>query len=143
MNQGRIEQLGTPFEIYKSPASEFVASFVGQLNLIPVKLVDRSERLVAVDGRTVQAGRIAEKFSAEKPRLAVRPEELKSGHAPGQNNLQGKVESIHYLGSIIRVRVDVHGSLLAMDLFNEWNLSIPNVGDTCDVHFPIDACWLI
>jgi putative spermidine/putrescine transport system ATP-binding protein len=143
MNQGRIEQFGTPFEIYKNPATEFVASFVGQLNLIPVRMVNPAEKLVAVDGRTVQAGRIAEKFSLEKPRLAVRPEELKSGYAVGQNNLQGKVESIHYLGSIIRIRVDVHGAMFSMDLFNEWNLAIPKVGDTYDVTFPIDACWLI
>ncbi|MDD5371140.1 MAG: ABC transporter ATP-binding protein [Anaerolineaceae bacterium] len=143
MNQGRIEQLGTPFEIYKKPATEFVASFVGQLNLIPVKIINPTEKLVALDGHTVQAGRIAEKFSIEKPRLAVRPEELNPGHAAGQNNLQGKVESIHYLGSIIRVRVDVHGTILSMDLFNEWNLSIPQVGDPYDLHFPIDACWLI
>jgi putative spermidine/putrescine transport system ATP-binding protein len=143
MNQGRIEQFGTPFEIYKNPATEFVASFVGQLNLIPVRMVNPAEKLVAVDGRTVQAGRIAKKFSLEKPRLAVRPEELKSGYAAGQNNLQGKVESIHYLGSIIRIRVDVHGAMFSMDLFNEWNLAIPKVGDTYDVTFPIDACWLI
>ena len=143
MNQGRIEQLGTPFEIYKHPASEFVASFVGQLNLIPVKVLNPEKKLVALDGHTVQAGRIAEKFSVEKPRLAVRPEELNTGHVPGQNNLRGMVESIHYLGSIIRVRVDFHGTMLWMDLFNEWNLSIPKIGEACDIHFPVDACWLL
>ena len=35
MNAGRVEQVGTPFEIYNYPATEFVASFVGQLNLLP------------------------------------------------------------------------------------------------------------
>jgi putative spermidine/putrescine transport system ATP-binding protein len=143
MSQGRIEQIGAPFEIYNFPATEFVASFVGQLNLIPVTLINPAEKLVKLDGHVVHAGRISEKFSAEKPRLAVRPEELRPGHASGQNNLHGKVESINYLGSIVRVRVELSGLMFSMDMFNETNLAIPKVGDEYNVHFPVDACWLI
>jgi putative spermidine/putrescine transport system ATP-binding protein len=143
MSQGRIEQVGAPFEIYNFPISEFVASFVGQLNLIPVKLVNPGERLVSFDGQTVRAGRLAEKFSAEQPRLAVRPEELHCGHVPGQNNLHGRIESVNYLGAIVRVRVEMSGISFAMDMFNERNLVIPKVGDTFDLNFPVDACWLI
>jgi hypothetical protein len=53
------------------------------------------------------------------------------------------VESIHYLGSIVRIRVDVHGAYFLMDLFNDHKLSIPKVGDPYDFYFPVDACWLI
>jgi len=143
MSQGRMEQVGTPFEIYNSPATEFVASFVGQLNLIPVKILDLSEKRVQLDGQTAIAGRLAEKFSPEKPCLAVRPEELNPGIVEGHNNLNGKVESIHYLGSIVRIRVDVHGHLFSMDMFNDRKLAIPRVGDPYSFHFPVDACWLI
>ncbi len=143
MSQGRIEQVNTPFEIYNFPVTEFVASFVGQLNLIPVMVVNPAEKLVKLNGHLVQAGRIAEKFSAEKPRLAVRPEELRPGHAAGHNNLSGKVESINYLGSIVRVHVELSGSVFSMDIFNETNLAIPKVGDDYNLHFPVDACWLI
>jgi putative spermidine/putrescine transport system ATP-binding protein len=143
MNQGRIEQVGAPFDIYNYPATEFVASFVGQLNLIPVQLLNISEKLVRLDGHTVHAGRIAEKFSPEKARLAVRPEELNPGHVQGHNNLRGKVESINYLGSIVRIQVEMSGLLFSMDMFNEQNLSIPRVGELYDIHFPINACWLI
>jgi len=143
MSQGRIEQVGVPFEIYNFPASEFVASFVGQLNLIPVMVVNSAEKLVKLDGHIVQAGRISDKFSHDKPRLAVRPEELRPGHTPGQNNLCGKVESINYLGSIVRVHVELSGLVFSMDMFNETNLAIPKVGDSYNIHFPVDACWLI
>jgi putative spermidine/putrescine transport system ATP-binding protein len=143
MSQGRVEQIGVPFEIYNFPATEFVASFVGQLNLVPVKLVNASDRLVAFDGQMVKAGRVAEKFSGENPRLAVRPEELNPGQKDGHNNVHGKVESIHYLGSIVRIQVNMSGTLFSMDLFNERNLVLPKVGDPYDLHFPIDACWLI
>ncbi|HVN54971.1 MAG TPA: TOBE domain-containing protein [Anaerolineaceae bacterium] len=129
-----------------SSRSSGQSSFVGQLNLIPVRLVNPSERLVSFDGQVVRVGRFAEQFSAEKPRLAVRPEELNPGHAPGENNLQGKIESINYLGSIVRLRVEMGGMLFSMDIFMdifERNLVLPRVGDRYDLHFPVDACWLI
>jgi putative spermidine/putrescine transport system ATP-binding protein len=143
MNQGCMEQVGTPFEIYKKPATEFVATFVGQLNLIPVKVLDQIEKRVQLDGQTIQAGRLADKYSPEKPCLAVRPEEITPGFAEGQNNLQGKVEKIHYLGSIVRIRVDVHGSPFLMDVFNDYQLTLPKVGDPYYFHFPVESCWLI
>jgi len=143
MSQGRVEQIGTPYEIYKTPATEFVASFVGQLNLIPIKILNLTERQVQLNGYTINAGRLAEKFSPESPCLAVRPEEINPGKVEGHNNLQGIVESIHYLGSIVRLRVEVHGSHFLMDLFNDQKLAIPRVGDAYDFHFPVDACWLI
>jgi putative spermidine/putrescine transport system ATP-binding protein len=73
----------------------------------------------------------------------VRPEELNPGHFPGSNNLRGKVESVNYLGSIVRIRVEVNGQLVSMDMFNERKLAIPKVGELYDVHFPVDACWLL
>jgi putative spermidine/putrescine transport system ATP-binding protein len=143
MSQGRMEQVGTPYEIYNFPTTDFVASFVGQLNLVPVKLVNAAEKLVSFDGQTVRAGRIVDRFSPEKPRLAVRPEELNPGRVQGQNNLQGKVSQIHYLGSIVRIQVDLSGTMLAMDMFNDRNLTIPKIGDLYDIHFPAEACWLL
>jgi putative spermidine/putrescine transport system ATP-binding protein len=142
MNKGRMEQIGTPYEIYKKPASEFVASFVGQLNLIPVQFVDQGEKKALLKGQTIRAGRVAREFSPDAPCLAIRPEEINPGYREGYNNLRGVVESIHYLGSIVRIRVDVHGSIFLMDLFNDHNLDIPKVGETYDFHFPADACWL-
>ncbi len=40
MNAGHVEQIGAPFEIYNYPATAFTASFIGQLNLAPVRIVD-------------------------------------------------------------------------------------------------------
>jgi putative spermidine/putrescine transport system ATP-binding protein len=143
MSQGRIEQVGAPFEIYNHPATEFVASFVGQLNLIPVEVVDDREKLVRLNGHSVRAGRISDHYTPQKPRLAVRPEELNPGKSPLHNNIHGRVESVNYLGSIVRIRVEVSGQLIAMDMFNEHSLTIPRIGDQYDLHFPVDACWLL
>ncbi|NMB53125.1 MAG: ABC transporter ATP-binding protein [Leptolinea sp.] len=143
MSQGRIEQVGTPFEVYKKPATEFVASFVGHLNLLPVKSINSARNQVELNGFSIIYGRIAEKFSPEKPCLAVRPEEINPGLVEGQNNLQGIVDSIHYLGSIVRIRINVQGTVFIMDQFNDYQLTIPRVGDIYDFHFPVEACWLI
>jgi putative spermidine/putrescine transport system ATP-binding protein len=143
MRQGRMEQVGTPYEIYKKPASEFVASFVGHLNLLPVKNFDPVENRVQLNGNSIQFGRVADQFSPETPCLAVRPEEINPGHMEGKNNLQGVVESIHYLGSIVRIRVSVHGSVFLIDQFNDYKLAIPKVGDIYDFYFPVEACWVL
>jgi len=143
MSQGRIEQIGTPYEIYKTPSTEFVASFVGQLNLVPVKILDMEAKQGQLGEHIFQAGRLAEKFSPESPCLAVRPEEINLGHQDGHNNLQGKVESIHYLGSIVRIRVEVGEAHFLMDLFNDHKLIMPKVGENCNFNFPAEACWLI
>ena len=55
MNGGRIEQTGTPEEIYEQPGSEFVVRFIGGANVIKGKALDRTH--VAVDGLTLRCGR--------------------------------------------------------------------------------------
>ncbi|MCX7682520.1 MAG: ABC transporter ATP-binding protein [Anaerolineae bacterium] len=142
MNQGKIEQIGTPTEIYNEPATEFVAQFVGYINLLPVKVVTPSEGVVRLGNQLIRAGRFG--HLNDKPvRLAVRPEELKSGFAEGANNLSGRVESVTYLGSIIRIRMEVEGHLLTLDMFNERRFTVPKAGESLSVHFPIEACWLL
>ncbi len=142
MSQGKIEQVGTPTEIYNEPATEFVAQFVGHINLLPVEVVTPAEGVVRLGGQVIRAGRFGH-LNGRPVRLAVRPEELNPGFVEGVNNLRGRVESVTYLGSIVRIRVEVEGHLLALDMFNERRLKIPAAGESLPVHFPVDACWLL
>ena len=66
-----------------------------------------------------------------------------AGHLEGANHLTGKVDSITYLGSIVRIRLNVEGNPVSMDMFNERKLKIPAVGEPFEVNFDADACWLI
>jgi putative spermidine/putrescine transport system ATP-binding protein len=142
MSQGKVEQVGTPSEIYNLPTTEFVAKFVGQINLLPVEVVDAQKGIVRLGGQIIQAGRFGH-LNGNSIRLAVRPEELNPGFVDGANNLNGKVESITYLGSIVRIGVEVEGHPISLDVFNERTLKIPTVGDSYQVNFPADACWLL
>src|SRR5579859_1439207 len=53
MSEGRIEQVGTPFQIYNFPATPFVASFVGTLNVLPAQVLDAATGRLAVEGQEI------------------------------------------------------------------------------------------
>ena len=143
MSQGRIEQVGTPAEIYSYPETEFVAKFVGQINLLAVDIVNPPNGLVKVGQQAVRTSRAVNFPEGNPLRLAIRPEELNPGHVEGANNLTGIVDAITYLGSIVRLRINIEGNLVLMDMFNERKLHLPVVGDPFELNFDADACWLL
>ncbi len=105
MNHGVIEQIGTPQEIYASPASQFVADFIGTMNFINVKTVSSGKCIfedieIDVDTLGLEAGMPAQ--------LAIRPEDVElhlPGASEGGNQAQGTVESLEYLGAFVRATV--------------------------------------
>jgi putative spermidine/putrescine transport system ATP-binding protein len=143
MSEGKIEQIGSSSEIYNFPKTEFVANFVGQLNLLPVDVVNLADGLVKVGGQLVRTSQTLDHTNGHAIRLAVRPEELNPGHREGENNLLGRVSTITYLGPVVRVRLEVEDRLLTIDMFNERRLQVPVVGDTFEFSFHPNACWLL
>jgi putative spermidine/putrescine transport system ATP-binding protein len=143
MSQGKVEQIGTPSQIYNFPATEFVARFVGQINLLPVEVLNVADGLVKIGRQVVRAGQTLERMNGHPIRLAVRPEELNPGRREGANNLVGQVGAVTYLGSIVRLRVDIESQPVYLDMFNERKLHIPTVGDQYPITFPVEACWLL
>jgi iron(III) transport system ATP-binding protein len=101
MNHGRIEQLGTPQEIYYQPRSEFVARFIGGSNILRGKAADDSR--VAIDGRLLHTtGRTLR--SGEEVAVSVRQHNVRlstsaPGAGPNDNHLQGVVMRQVFLGT--------------------------------------------
>jgi putative spermidine/putrescine transport system ATP-binding protein len=155
MNGGRVEQIGPPFEIYNYPRSSFVASFIGQLNQLPVIVKDASAGAVAFGSQIILTGQRIEAANGTAARLAIRPEEIKIEAAgasaagaetiPG-NRLSARVDNVTFLGAIVRVRAAVdglaEGPLLAVDLFNDRQLVLPKPGGQVILAFPPHACWV-
>ena len=153
MSEGRIEQIGTPFEIYNFPSTAFVASFVGTLNL--VNAGGRGRRLPAGCRSTARrSGRASRSPRAARARWSPsrsRPEGISLGEGePGSNRLTGTVEDINFLGSIVRIRLRLGEgsdgqppSVIALDKFNEPHLSLPGVGFPVTVTFPPEACFVL
>ncbi|MEJ0069884.1 MAG: ABC transporter ATP-binding protein [Pseudomonadota bacterium] len=109
MNRGRIEQLGTPFDIYNRPATRFVSDFIGDSNLFDVTVGERDLaglRLHTGDGLALVAAP-ADSLGNAKLALAVRPEKVRLV-GPGarlDNLFEGAVESVNFLGGSILYRV--------------------------------------
>ena len=103
MNQGMIEQIGTPLQIYRDPATPFVADFVGKINVLSGRLRP---------GRDLRIG--ASRFDCEHDtdaerdvKIYLRPEDvLARPIAPGDANVfDGAIDKIEFLGSYCLVRV--------------------------------------
>jgi len=142
MSQGHMEQVGAPFEIYNNPTTGFVASFVGQLNRLPATVIDNVEGRLRVGQAEVRTTSGVESAPGTDVSLMLRPEEL-TLDAEADNVLEGTVETVTFLGSIVRVQVAVDGGRLIADLFNERLLTLPAAGDATQISFPAHACWVM
>src|SRR4030043_887643 len=75
MYEGRIEQVGTPFEIYNFPQTAFVANFVGTLNTANAEEIDPTTPLLQIDGVQLQAAvGLEDNHKGDKVKIAIRPE---------------------------------------------------------------------
>lgn len=94
MNQGRIEQIGTPRELYQSPSSPFVASFIGSINFLPGPI----------------AARIIPEYETTAMPIGIRPESLRIAAPSGAaGEMLGSVSAMSFLGGTLRVVVSVEG----------------------------------
>jgi putative spermidine/putrescine transport system ATP-binding protein len=123
-NNGRIEQVGTPQEIYDRPATSFVANFVGTSNLL--------------------TGSVAERIVGRPGSFTVRPERIRIGNPRADEmSARGVVSDIQFLGVEYRLRV-------ALDEGNEMITSVPSdglagveVGHSVDLAWPPEAAFSV
>jgi len=137
MNAGRADQIGTPSDIYNRPATRFVASFVGTLNIIEAKVVDPAAGTVSVGGQTLTLREpIADRQGGATISLALRPEAGSLGEsAKGDTAVTGKVVSANFLGSVVRTRIDVGGNIISFDMFNSPDLVMPAPDEVVTLRF--------
>ena len=109
MNAGNLDQTGSPHEIYNRPKTRFVATFVGQLNALPE--------------------------ASFGPSRAIRPELISLAPRPETDTtLTGTIAEVGFLGSVVRLRVDVAGKPISIDTFNLNAATPPQRGVTVAVH---------
>ena len=134
MNHGRIEQLGTPRDLYATPATPFVATFIGEMNLRPAE--PHADGSFKVSGQTVRPVSL----ETRPGRLGVRPEVIRLVNPQASSDgLRGVVELVTYLGSDQQVLVRVGPDL--------WVARVPNDqvftrGQQIILEIPADA-WML
>jgi spermidine/putrescine transport system ATP-binding protein len=144
MSNGRVEQVGTPSEVYEEPRTSYVADFLGVSNLMDARAdgLDSDGRgkvrlgdfeLVAGQGDTDARGDV---------KIVIRPERirLEESGASGQNRVPGMVERVVYVGSIMQVIVHLApGQTLQVWVQNQ-GTGLPYAqGHPVSVHLPPEA----
>ena len=139
MSEGRIEQLGTPFEIYNRPRTRFVASFIGTLNILKARVTDARAGAILIAGQAARLGRRIPDPDGADCAVALRPEAV-SLHDPGDgcNRLRGTIEDVAFLGAVVRIRVGVGSDRIMIDRFNSPGLPPPRPGEEVTLHFAPD-----
>jgi putative spermidine/putrescine transport system ATP-binding protein len=140
MSEGRVEQIGTPFEIYNFPKTSFVASFVGTLNIVQGAVVDPARGAIVIDGQEIVAAHGLERARVgERRAVALRPEIVSLAPGGDGNRMEGTVDDVNFLGSIVRIRVRFGENAIWLDTFNNPSLAVPGRGQRVTVGFPREA----
>jgi spermidine/putrescine transport system ATP-binding protein len=141
MNGGVIEQIGEPKEVYESPATTFVAGFIGVSNLMAGRVTHRSDGRASVRLDTgveleAAAGRLA---TGERCHAVVRPEKLRilpadsrNGFPDGWPSVDGTVQASVYLGTstqvVVQLAADVRMAVLVPNADESTPARLPGAG---------------
>ena len=145
MYGGVIEQMGTPAEMYTSPATPFVAEFIGTMNRLQSTIVDGASGTVEYNGSQLQVGAARGRTNGERVMLLIRPEALELEAAAGNgasangNTLRGEVLTHTFLGPVTRLKVS--GDLIA-DMSTARAAALP-VGASVVARIPADGVKLL
>jgi len=139
MRAGKVEQLGTPRQLYRAPTSRFVAEFLGETNLLK-GTIDATGTLRFGTASVPMPG-----STAGATTIALRPEALSIASQPGQHTLQGIVDEAVYLGDTLQiVAKTIDGSTVRSAILNPSEaISSLKPGASIVLQFhPADLCLL-
>jgi putative spermidine/putrescine transport system ATP-binding protein len=137
MNAGRADQIGTPAEVYNRPATRFVAGFVGTLNILRAKVTDSGQGKVSLGGTALHLQAPLRSATPDGTALlALRPEAMSLARGDGHDgNVEGTVTRVSFMGSVLRIHMDVAGEPLSFDVFNTPRMPAPIAGQKVLAHF--------
>jgi iron(III) transport system ATP-binding protein len=113
MNEGEIEQIGAPTDVYRYPQTHFVADFIGRANFVPAVVKEVEDRVVVVEalGRPMRLREVqTEVAPGREVTLVVRPEMIRV--VDDSAGAKGIVRRATYLGDVIDYDIEVEGLLL-------------------------------
>jgi putative spermidine/putrescine transport system ATP-binding protein len=142
MDRGRVQQMASPLETYRSPANAFVADFIGTSNLIPGVIGAQG---VEVRGRRIRVERAPSALAdGAKVTLSVRPEDvhIRPASEVGENRLGGTITFIRDLGASVEITARCDGiEVLAVTTPRERPQA--RVGDEVSVELPAPSCVVL
>lgn len=145
MNAGSIEQIGTPEEVYDTPATAFVADFLGKANMLAGKVSASTGTTATI---SLAAGQSATVVSprplavGDAVTVVVRPQKLSVGKEQTSNHLSGRVLSTSYLGGSVIYEIDIGGGTMVR-CHTAINGKLAREGEVIDLGFERDGCVLL
>jgi multiple sugar transport system ATP-binding protein len=148
MLDGRIQQVGTPRDLYRKPTNRYVAGFIGSpaMNFVRARVGEDGAVSAGEDFRLFLRGPVADsvrKLGLNEVWVGVRPEHLKirrEGEPASKNVIRGKVEVVEPQGSTTLIQLNVSGDLRVNALLEE-HLE-PGVGERLDLWVGDDAVYV-
>ncbi len=147
LNQGRIEQVGAPLELYRRPANRFVAGFIGspRMNFLACTLVEAGEGAATVrleDGSQLTAQVDARGVAPGTPlTLGIRPERLQLDADGAEGSVPARVLVAEHLGDTVFLYAEAPGSADQLTLKAQPETTL-RAGDTARLRFPAKHCHL-
>jgi len=147
INQGRIEQVGRPLELYHHPANLFVAGFIGspKMNFMSCTLVSAEAKLAKVrlaDGSVAGVEADAQGLGVETPlTLGIRPEHILASRSSSEGTLGGRVQVAEHLGDSTFLYVDTPGGREALTVKSSPENPL-QTGEEAHLSFPSHRSFL-
>lgn len=144
MNKGKIEQVGTPIEVYTKPATVFVADFIGRANFIEseVQNVSETQITLALFGKSITIPSPEYSFkSGDAVYLVIRPEAVK--FVNDGTGIEGDVKQVEYLGSRVEYETEIQGHFVSLTDYNPRPDQLRKEGDRVSIHFPADEFHIL
>lgn len=147
INLGRIEQVGTPLEVYHQPSNKFVAGFIGspKMNFLECTLLSADAAMASVklnDGTVLQVRADARsQGEGEKLTLGIRPENISASKTEAKNSIHGRVQVAERLGDTTFLYIDTADAKESITVKTDPENTLV-VGDEVDLSFPRHHCYL-
>jgi len=138
MHAGRIEQLGSPREIYERPATRFVAEFIGASTVLRGHAAV-ADRVTLAGGETLRVLGLSGLRAGDAIDLAIRPERIRLAGGPGENVMDGRVTGVVYQGVQTELTVEIGAGQRLLVFVAEPTPAALAVGQALRLHLPPDA----
>ena len=138
MHAGRIEQLGTPREIYERPATRFVADFIGASTVLRGRAAG-ADRLALPGGGLLRIETGAAFQAGEEIELAIRPERIRLARGAEENVVEGRITGVVYQGVQTEVTAEIPGGQRLLVFVAEPAPVALVPGQALRLHLPPDA----